>query len=77
LPLRLADEAVEDEPIEQKYYRQEYRELDGVEEHIWLCFADAKVGIILIRKTKWRKAFHRFAPFLIPHSAFRITYAPS
>ena len=34
LPLRLADEAVEDEPIEQKYYRQEYRELDGVEEHI-------------------------------------------
>ena len=34
LPLRLADEAVEDKPIEQEHYRQEYRELDGVEEHI-------------------------------------------
>ena len=33
LPLRLADEAVKDEPIEQEHYRQEYRELDGVEEH--------------------------------------------
>ena len=34
LPLRLAKKPVEDEPIEQKHYRQEYRELDGVEEHI-------------------------------------------
>ena len=34
LPLRLADEAVEHEPIEQEDYRQEYRELDGVEEHL-------------------------------------------
>ena len=31
LPLRLADEAVEDKPIEQKNYRKEYRELNGVE----------------------------------------------
>ena len=33
LPLRLGDEAVKDEPIEQKHYRQEDGELDGVEEH--------------------------------------------
>ena len=33
LPLRLADEAVEDEPIEQEDYRQKQGELDGVEEH--------------------------------------------
>ena len=43
LPLRLADEAVEDEPIEQKYYRQEYRELDGVEKHNVRSVCDAKV----------------------------------
>ena len=36
LPLRLADEAVENEPIEQKDYRQKQGELYGVEEHI-LC----------------------------------------
>jgi hypothetical protein len=33
LGLRPADKAVEDKPIEQKHYRQEYRELDGIEEH--------------------------------------------
>ena len=43
LPLRLADEAVEDKPIEQKDYRQEYRELDGVEEHNVRSVCDAKV----------------------------------
>ena len=43
LVLRLADEAVEDEPIEQKDYRQEDGELDGVEEHIVLSLASAKV----------------------------------
>ena len=37
LPLRLGDKAVEDEPIEQKHYRQEDGELDGVEEHNVLC----------------------------------------
>ena len=42
LPLRLADEAVEDKPIEQKDYRQEYRELDGIEEHIRLRFCGCK-----------------------------------
>ena len=75
--LRFADESVEDKPIEQKHYRQEDGKLDGVEEHDMLGFAVAKVGIILIRKTKWRKAFHRFAPFCIPNSTFRITYALS
>ena len=44
LPLRLADKAVEDEPIEKEDYRQEYRELDGIEKHIALGFAGAKVG---------------------------------
>ena len=34
LVLRLADKAVEDEPIEQEDYRQKQGELDGVEEHI-------------------------------------------
>ena len=43
LVLRLADEAVEDEPIEQKDYRQEQGELDGIEEHILLGFAAVKV----------------------------------
>ena len=33
LPLRLADEAVEDEPIEQEHYRKKYRELEGIEQH--------------------------------------------
>lgn len=31
--LRLGDEAVEDEPIEEEHYRQKDGELDGVEEH--------------------------------------------
>jgi len=43
LVLRLADEAVEDEPIEQEDYWKKQGELDGVEEHIaW--FAGAKLG---------------------------------
>jgi hypothetical protein len=42
--LRPADKSVEDKPIEQKDYRQKYRELDGVEKHIALGFAGAKVG---------------------------------
>ena len=33
LPFRLADETVENKPIEQKHYRQKYRELDGIEKH--------------------------------------------
>ena len=33
LVLRLADEAVENKPVEQEHYRQEEGELDGVEEH--------------------------------------------
>ena len=34
LPLRLADEAVEDEPIEQKDYWKKNRKLHGIEKHI-------------------------------------------
>jgi hypothetical protein len=36
--LRLADEAIKDEPIKQEHYRQKQGELYRVEEHIgWIC----------------------------------------
>ena len=53
LLLRLADKAVEDEPIEQEDYWEEYRELDGVEKHNALCcIVVAKVKIILYMRNK-------------------------
>ena len=44
LVFRLANKTVEDEPIEQKDYRQKYGELNGIEKHIILAgFKVAKV----------------------------------
>ena len=50
LPLRLADKAVEDEPIKQEYYWQKYCELDGVEEHIVLVFGCKSREIKSVKK---------------------------
>ena len=57
LPLRVANKPIKDKLIEQKHYRQEYGELDGVEENIVPCFAGARAGK--------KKAFDRHIQVII------------
>lgn len=56
LPLRLVDEAVKHNPIEQEDYWQEYRELDGVESiYNPKSFFTRKANISAPMEFKWEQ----------------------